>query len=78
MMTVHYFKFPDEDTAKVCFAKHVTEHGEWIGASVWHAIINVGAIWGVDGWHVNYIGDVPEACEPYRINPATPKVVIAQ
>tara|TARA_Y100000361_G_scaffold111306_1_gene101427 strand:- start:27 stop:359 length:333 start_codon:yes stop_codon:yes gene_type:complete len=31
----------------------------------------------MDGWHVNYLGDLPDGWEAYEVNPAPPKRIFA-
>jgi hypothetical protein len=84
----HYLRFPDEATAKTVLADYLTEDGTWITASHSHALDVIGAIsrggeWDeegnlitpptlLDGWHVNYSGELPEGWEEFVVEPENP------
>lgn len=71
----------------------LTEDGDPITASHTHALDVVGTIsrggeWDeegnvitppevLDGWHVNYVGEVPEGWEPFIVTPEQPVRVFA-
>ena len=71
----------------------LNEDGEFITASHNHALDLIGTITRggeydeegnviteavtLDGWHVNYSGDIPENWEQYSVNPQTPYRVFA-
>lgn len=71
----------------------LTEDGEFITASHNHALDVIGTITRggeydeegnvitepvtLDGWHVNYSGDIPANWEQYSVNPQTPYRVFA-
>ena len=84
----HYLRFPDEATAKTVLTDYLTEDDTWITASHSHALDVIGTItrggeWDdegnviteptvLDGWHVNYCGDVPEEWLQYAVWPEQP------
>ncbi len=86
-MTI-YLRFPDEATAKAVLADYLTEDDTWITASHTHALDVIGTIsrggeWDMEGnvitppevlsgWHVNYVGEVPEEWEPFIVTPEQP------
>lgn len=88
-----YLRFPDEATAKAVLADYLTEDDTWITASHTHAldvigIISRGGEWDEEGnvitppevlpgWHVNYVGEVPEGWEQYAVSPEQPVRVFA-
>ena len=83
-----FFRFPDEATAKVVLADYLTEDDTWITASHTHALDVIGTIsrggeWDEEGnvitspevlpgWHVNYVGEVPEGWNQFVVNPVEP------
>lgn len=69
------FRFPDEETAKIAMAAFVQDD-VWQYTSITHAIIPVGVLPDVEGWHMNFIGDVPDTALPYKVTPATPMVAM--
>lgn len=75
-----FLKFPDEDTAKEVLADYVTEDG-WITAGIGWALDPLGTIYRdeveLEGWHVNYAGELPEVAQPYVIEPNNPVRVFA-
>jgi hypothetical protein len=84
----HYLRFPDEATAITVLAAYRTEDDTWITASHTHALDVIGTIsrggeWDKEGnvitppevlpgWHVNYVGEVPEGWEQYAVSPKNP------
>lgn len=70
-----------------------SSNSQWVVASLVHALDPIGVMYtpgtydaqgsqltapvAIDGWHVNFIGDLPAAAQPYVINPKTPSVVFA-
>lgn len=78
-MTI-FLKFPDEATAKEVLSDYVTENG-WITAGIGWALDPLGTIYRdeveLDGWHVNFVGDLPEVAQPYVIEPNNPVRVFA-
>lgn len=75
-----FLKFPDENTAKEVLADYVTEDG-WITAGIGWALDPLGTIYRdeveLEGWHVNYAGELPEIAQPYVIEPNNPVRVFA-
>lgn len=75
-----FLKFPDEATAKEVLADYVTEDG-WITAGIGWALDPLGTIYRdeveLEGWHVNYAGELPEVAQPYVIEPNNPVRVFA-
>jgi hypothetical protein len=67
-----YLRFPDEVTAKAVLADYLTEDNTWITASHNHALDVIGEIPETTGWHVNYVGEVPEGWEQYAVTPEQP------
>jgi hypothetical protein len=71
----------------------LTEDDELITASHTHAIDEIGLIYEggtydaegevieaptlLDGWHVNYVGEPPEAWDEFQVTPATPSRIFA-
>ena len=68
----NYLRFPDEATAKTLLADYLAEDGAWITASHSHALDVIGEIPDTAGWHVNYIGDVPDEWLQYAVTPENP------
>lgn len=73
----HYLKFPDEETARNALdAAGFVADGQVIAASHTHAIDVVGEIVRdgeiFTGWHINYIGNLPQEWEQYVVNPKNP------
>jgi len=84
----HYLRFPDEATAITVLADYRTEDDTWITASHQHALDVIGTIsrggeWDeegnvitppevLDGWHLNYVGEVPDGWEQYAVTPKQP------
>ena len=74
----HFLRFPDEST----WTAAATEAGYIVDdalAAYTHdrAIDVVGGIPDVDGWHVNYIGELPDGWEDFLVEPANPYRVFA-
>lgn len=67
-----YLRFPDEATAKAVLADYLTEDDTWITASHTHALDVIGEIPETTGWHVNYVGEVPESWNQFVVNPVEP------
>ena len=71
----------------------LTEDDKLITASHTHAIDEIGTLYEggtydaegevieaptlLDGWHVNYVGEPPEAWDKFQVNPATPSRIFA-
>ena len=70
----HYLRFPSEATGLAALeaAGLLTEDGFPITASHSHALDVIGAIPDCDGWHVNYIGELPDGWEQYAVSPEQP------
>ena len=69
-----FLRFPDEATgiAALDAAGLLTEDGEYITASHNHALDVIGEIPDIDGWHVNYSGDLPDGWDDYIVTPDQP------
>ena len=79
-MTI-YLRFPDEATAKNAMAMFYGDDA-WNVASLAHTLDPLGTLYGddgypLDGWHLNFIGDLPEAAQSYVLTPTNPRVVFA-
>lgn len=83
-----FLKFPDEQTAIDVLAqfRSTDEQGNpiWITGSHEHALDVVGIITKtlpdetvqtIPGFHINFIGSLPEAALPYEVFPVTPSRV---
>lgn len=83
-MTI-FLKFPDETTAKEVLSDYIITDEEgnesWNTSSIGWALDPLGTIYRdeveLDGWHVNYAGDLPEVAQPYIIEPNNPVRVFA-
>ena len=69
----YYLRFPDEST----WTAAATEAGFLIDDTLVaythdRAIDVVGEIPELNGWHVNYIGDLPDGWEEYVVSPENP------
>jgi hypothetical protein len=89
----HYLRFPDEATAITVLADYRTEDDTWITASHAHALDVIGTITiggeydeegnvvtaptVLDGWHVNFVGELPESWANYVVTPEQPVRVFA-
>jgi hypothetical protein len=67
-----YLRFPDEATAKAMLADYLTEDNTWITASHSHALDVIGEIPDMAGWHVNYVGNLPDGWDAYIVTPNQP------
>lgn len=74
----HYLRFPDEATG-MAFLRNADltyldddneEH--FFTASHQHALDVIGELTDIDGWHVNYAGELPEGWEQYVVQPINP------
>ena len=70
----HYIRFPDAVTGMKALddAGLLDEDLNSITASHAHAIDVVGVIPDLLGWHVNYIGELPDGWEEHAVTPANP------
>jgi hypothetical protein len=84
----NYLRFLDEATAKTVLADYLAEDDTWITASHSHALDVIGTItrggeWDdegnviaeptvLDGWHVNYVGNLPDGWDDYIVTPDQP------
>jgi len=74
----HFLRFPDESTGMAALdAAGLTttnEDGDTVvlTASHTHAMDVIGLISDCDGWHANYIGELPEGWDAYVVNPESP------
>ena len=82
------FPDEDTGLAALDAAGLLTEDGEFITASHTHALDVIGTIthggeWDkngdvvvpfteLNGWHVNYVGELPANWEQYSVNPSSP------
>ena len=88
-----FLRFPDEATAQAALADfHDADYG-WQTASLVHALDPIGMLYdpgtadaqgneltppvALEGWHVNFIGELPEAARAYVLVPILPRVVFA-
>lgn len=69
-----FFRFPDESIGRAALdaAGLLTEDGEFITASHNHALDVIGEIPNIDGWHVNFAGELPNGWEEYVVSPENP------
>lgn len=70
----HFIRFPDEATGRAALdaAGLLSEEGEYITASHRHALDVIGEIPDIDGWHVNYVGELPKKWEECVVSPKNP------
>ena len=78
----HFLKFPDEATAlNALDTAGFIADGQIITASHAHALDVVGEIVRGDeilpGWHVNFIGELPDRLKQYIVTPNHPVRVFA-
>ena len=69
----HFLRFPDESA----WTAAATEAGFLIDDTLTaythdRAIDVVGEIPELDGWHVNFAGELPDGWEQYAVSPANP------
>jgi hypothetical protein len=70
----HYLRFPDESTGMAALdaAGLLDVDGHPLTASHTHALDVIGLISDCDGWHANYVGELPEGWDAYVVNPESP------
>lgn len=70
----HFIRFPDETTGTAALdaAGLITEDGAFITASHDHALDVIANIPDLDGWHINYIGPLPDGWSDYIVTPEQP------
>jgi len=75
----HYLRFPDSVTGMKALddAGLLDDNLEFITATHTHALDVIGTIPELDGWHVNYIGELPEGWEGFVVTPVEPVRVFA-
>lgn len=74
-----YLRFPDATTglAALDAAGLLGDDDAPLVASHTHALDVIGAIPDLKGWHVNYIGDLPDGWDAYLVTPEQPVRVFA-
>jgi len=73
----YYLKFTDEAHAIAAMQKYRMDD-QWEIASLTHALDLLGAIEGVDGYHINLmVDDLPTDLEPFLVTPDSPVRVFA-
>jgi len=79
-----FLRFPDEATAQTALADFYDASYGWQTASLVHALDPIGTLYDeadppapIAGWHLNFIGDLPEAAQAYVLTPVSPRVVFA-
>jgi hypothetical protein len=75
----HYLRFPDAVAGMVALdnAGLLDDGLNPITASHSHALDVIGSIDGLAGWHVNYIGELPDGWDQYLVTPESPVRVFA-
>lgn len=70
----HYLRFPDAETGMKALDDAGLLDGDlqFITASHNHALDVIGEIPDFDGWHVNYMGSLPEGWVDYTVTPEQP------
>jgi hypothetical protein len=70
----HYIRFPDSVTGVKALddAGLLDDDLGFITATHTHALDVIGTIPELDGWHVNYIGELPEGWEEFVVTPVEP------
>lgn len=74
-----YLRFPDKPTGMAALdaAGLLDDDGAPLVASHTHALDVIGTIPDLNGWHVNYIGDLPDGWDAYLVTPEQPVRVFA-
>ena len=69
----HFLRFPDESawTAAAIEAEFLIDD-TLTAYTHSHAIDVVGEIPELDGWHVNFAGDLPDGWEEFAVSPENP------
>lgn len=89
----NFLRFPDEAAAINALADYHSDDYGWSTASLVHALDPVGVLYdpgtydddgsettppvALEGWHVNFIGELPEAAQAFVVAPGRPQVVFA-
>jgi len=70
----HFIRFPDTETGMKALddAGLLDGDQQFITASHIHALDVIGDIPDIDGWHVNYVGSLPEGWVDYIVTPEQP------
>jgi hypothetical protein len=70
----YFLRFPDESTGMAALdaAGLLDADDHPLTASHTHALDVIGLISDCDGWHANYIGELPEGWDAYVVNPESP------
>ena len=75
----HYIRFPDSVTGMKALddAGLLDDDLGFITATHSHALDVIGVISELEGWHVNYNGELPEGWEEFVVTPVEPVRVFA-
>jgi hypothetical protein len=75
----HYLRFPDAVAGMAALddAGLLDDDLNPITASHTHALDVIGSIDDLAGWHVNYIGELPDGWDQYLVTPESPVRVFA-
>ena len=70
----HFIRFPDAETGMKALDDAGLLDGDlqFITASHNHALDVIGDIPDIDGWHVNYVGSLPEGWADSIVTPEQP------
>lgn len=70
----HFIRFPDVETGMNALddAGLLNDDQQFITASHNHSLDVIGEIPDFDGWHVNYVGSLPEGWADYIVTPEQP------
>lgn len=70
----HFIRFPDAETGMKALDDAGLLDGDlqFITASHNHALDVIGTIPDLNGWHVNYQGELPEGWEEFVVEPENP------
>ena len=80
----HCLRFNSEQEAIDAMPDY-RRNGQWITDTASYSLCIIGVIvvgnetepTALDGWHMNYLGDLPESLLHYKEFPVTPKFVFA-